>query len=75
MNEPNKTTFEDSIQQLEELIRRLEEGELPLAESLEAYKKGIGLFSHCHQLLQKAELEVKELTGTESGQPVLREFE
>jgi len=61
--------FDDALQQLEEIIRQLEAGNLPLEESIELYKKGMTLSTDCHQKLQKIEAEVVKLvdeTGTVS---------
>ena len=53
--------FDDALQQLEEIIRKLEAGNLPLEESIELYKKGMTLSTDCHKKLQKIEAEVVKL--------------
>lgn len=53
--------FDDALQQLEGIIRRLEAGNLPLEESIELYKEGMTLSTDCHQKLQKIEAEVVKL--------------
>ena len=69
------TTFEDAIGQLEALVKQMEAGQLPLAESLKAYEDGIGLIKHCHGLLKAGETKIIKLTGVdESGQPRLEPF-
>lgn len=69
------TTFEDAIGKLEELVRRMEAGQLPLAESLKAYEDGISLIKHCHGLLKTGEAKIIKLTGTdETGKPILEPF-
>jgi len=69
------TTFEDAIGKLEELVRRMEAGQLPLADSLKAYEDGIGLIKHCHGLLKTGEAKIIKLTGAdETGKPILEPF-
>jgi len=53
--------FDEALQQLEGIIRKLEAGNLPLEESIELYKDGMLLSTDCHQKLQKIEAEVVKL--------------
>ncbi|HQR41985.1 MAG TPA: exodeoxyribonuclease VII small subunit [Gemmatales bacterium] len=70
-----KTTFEDAIGQLESLVKQMEQGQLPLAESLAAYEEGIHLIKHCHGLLKEGEAKIIKLTGSdETGRPRLEPF-
>jgi exodeoxyribonuclease VII small subunit len=70
-----KTTFEEAIGQLETLVRQMEAGQLPLAESLQAYEDGISLIKHCHGLLKTGEARIIKLTGSdETGRPRLEPF-
>jgi exodeoxyribonuclease VII small subunit len=70
-----KTTFEDAIGQLETLVKQMEAGQLPLAESLQAYEDGISLIKHCHGLLKAGEARIIKLTGSdETGRPRLEPF-
>lgn len=55
-------TFEDALKQLEEIVKKLEAGELPLSESIVQYKLSMQLVQFCRRALDKAELEVRELT-------------
>jgi exodeoxyribonuclease VII small subunit len=74
--EPTKSpTFEEAIDRLEKIVRQMEAGQLPLAESLAAYEQGIGLIKHCHQMLKQGEQKIIELAGIdENGQPCLQPF-
>ncbi|MFN4293075.1 MAG: exodeoxyribonuclease VII small subunit [Thermoflexales bacterium] len=54
-------TFEQAFQQLEAIVAQLERGELPLDQSLELYAHGQRLVAHCAQLLDQAELRVREV--------------
>ncbi len=68
-------TFEESLLDLEQLVRELEEGRLGLDESLARYEQGVGLIKHCYQQLRQAEQRIVLLGGTdESGQPLLQPF-
>ena len=53
--------FEHSLDELEQLVTRMDGGELSLDESLASFERGIGLFRHCQQSLQQAELRVRLL--------------
>lgn len=54
--------FEQSMQSLEDLVARMETGELTLEESLAAYERGVGLYRHCQTALEQAELRVRLLS-------------
>jgi exodeoxyribonuclease VII small subunit len=53
--------FEQSLQQLEALIAKLERGELPLAESLALFEQGVALTRRCHASLAEARQRVEVL--------------
>ena len=53
--------FEDSLRELETIIKALESGELPLEKSMEAFEKGVVLVKECKSLLDKAEGKVNTL--------------
>lgn len=57
----NAQTFEQSLTRLEEVVARLEGGDLPLDEALERYEEGVKLVSRCRADLERAELKVKLL--------------
>ncbi|TCS74025.1 exodeoxyribonuclease VII small subunit [Sulfuritortus calidifontis] len=65
MSKTGKTTppkdFESALAELEGLVERMESGQLPLEESLAAYRRGIELTSYCQQKLNAAEQQVKLL--------------
>jgi exodeoxyribonuclease VII small subunit len=54
--------FERSLDELEQLVQRMEKGEMTLDESLQAYERGVALYRHCQGALQQAELRVKLLS-------------
>lgn len=59
--------FEQSITELEEIVRQLEKGELTLEESLKQFEKGINLARHCQNALNQAEQKIETLTTTDSN--------
>lgn len=61
-----KLTFEQSIQQLKEIVSRIEQGEIPLEDSLEQYERGMALIKHCRGVLQKAEKRIERISKEES---------
>jgi len=63
------TLFEDSLAELEQLISQLEQGDIPLEESLKAFERGVNLTRTCQQALQQAEQKVQillEKNGTQT---------
>lgn len=66
--------FEAAMTELETLVERLETGDLPLEESLQAFERGIALTRSCQSALKDAEQKVEVLLK-KAGQPVLQEFE
>lgn len=58
--------FEEALEELEALVTSMEEGELSLEESLQAFEKGIKLTRECQSALKKAEQKVQVLLD-ESG--------
>ena len=58
---PKENSFESKILELEELVRKVEEGEVTLEESKNIYKKGISIAKQCNDLLKETELEISEL--------------
>ena len=60
--------FEDSLQQLNEAVRRLESGDLALEEALQAFEEGIRQSRDCHRLLQKAEERIEMILKNEHGE-------
>lgn len=61
-NDVDKLTFEQAYQKLEETVQKLEAGDLPLAEALALYQRGMALAQHCGLQLDEAELSIQTLT-------------
>jgi exodeoxyribonuclease VII small subunit len=62
--------FEDALAKLEEIVRKMELGELTLDESLASFEEGIRLARLCSRKLDEAEKRVEQLTRSEEGEPV-----
>lgn len=56
-------SFEESLEQLERVVRELEDGQLGLSESLAHYEAGVRHLKHCHQALASAERKIELLTS------------
>jgi exodeoxyribonuclease VII small subunit len=70
---PNE--FEQSFQQLESIVRRLESEELPLDESLQLFEEGIRLSRFCHQRLAEVEKKIELILADAKGEPRVEPFE
>ena len=73
MNANNKS-FEENMQRLEQIVRAMERGDVPLEESLKLFREGTELIESCGKLLDEAELQVKKIATDAQGQPVEEEF-
>jgi exodeoxyribonuclease VII small subunit len=67
--------FESALTELEQVVDRLESGELSLEESLEAFEKGVGLVKYCNQKLNEVEKRVEILIKDKEGKLQLQSFE
>jgi exodeoxyribonuclease VII small subunit len=61
--------FERAIDELESIVKRLEEGKVPLEESVAIYERGEALKRRCEELLQQAEARVEKITLDAGGKP------
>ncbi len=66
--------FEDSLKKLEKIVAQLEEGELPLEESLKLFEEGVSLSAVCKQELDTAEGKVQMLVKQRDGSQKLEAF-
>ena len=74
MNQQNKD-FESSMQRLEQIVRSMERGDVPLEESLKLFKEGTELVQNCGKLLEEAQLQVKKIMTAPDGSPVEEDFD
>lgn len=69
------TGFEDSLSEVEQVVERLESGELSLDESLRQYEKGVQSLRRCFEYLRKAERKIELLVGfDDAGSPLTEDF-
>ena len=65
-----KLTFERAMEELETIVKRLEDGKVPLEESVTIYERGEALKRRCEDVLRQAEARVDKITTDASGRPV-----
>ncbi len=70
MSKDEAPPFEEALKQLEEIVQKLEKGELALEESLALYEQGIRLSRLCHAKLEEAEGKIEMLMKDARGEPV-----
>lgn len=61
--------FEEALAQLEDIVRRLERGDVALDESVAIYERGEALKKHCDTLLKRAEARIQKITLGADGRP------
>ena len=67
--------FEKKLSRLEEIVQKMEKGELALEESLKLFEEGVKLSRECHQRLNEAEAKVKMLVSIDDkGQATTQDF-
>ena len=64
-----KLTFEKALAELEQIVQRLERGDVPLEESVAIYERGEALKRRCEHLLRQAEARVEKIALDASGKP------
>jgi len=75
MTNDKTKSFESSLEQLELIVRELEQGELPLERSLELFEQGVKLSRECQERLNQAERRIEILMRDNQGRPATRPFE
>lgn len=63
-------SFEAALEQLEQIVQKLESGRAPLAESIAIYERGEALKAHCETLLRTAEARIEKITLSREGKAV-----
>ena len=75
MSTAKPKTFESSLEELERIVRELEQGELPLERSLELFEQGVALSRECQDRLNLAERRIEILMRDNQGRTTARPFE
>ena len=68
-------TFEEAYTQLETAVTALQDGQMPLERALQYYEEGMKLAQYCHELLQKAELRMQQLSVDEEDVLIVQPLE
>ena len=68
-------TFEQKMLRLEEIVAKLEKGDVPLSDSLALFEEGSHLLAACNEMLDTAEQKVVQLKKGSDGAPVELPFE
>ena len=68
-------SFEESMARLEQIVRGLEQGNVPLEESLKLFQEGTELVRSCGKLLDDAQLQIQKVMTAPDGSPVLEDFD
>ena len=54
-------SFEEALQELETIIKKMENGEVKLSDSVSLYERGIALKNHCEEVLKSAKLKIEKI--------------
>jgi exodeoxyribonuclease VII small subunit len=69
-----KLSFEEALEELENIVSKLEDGSINLEESIEEYTRGVHLKNHCETKLKEATLKVEQITIDKDGKFSTKEF-
>ena len=64
-NDIGELSFEEAITGLTDIVGKIEQGQIPLQDSLEQYERGMALIKHCRTILQKAEQRIEKIAKEE----------
>jgi len=70
-----KLNFEQAIKELGNIVGKIEQGEIPLQDSLAQYEKGMALIKHCRTILQKAEQRIEKISKEQTTEDRGRRME
>jgi len=59
----SKMSFEQTIKELTGIVSKIEQGQVPLQDSLEQYERGMALIKHCRGILSKAEKRIEKISA------------
>ncbi|MBA7712670.1 Exodeoxyribonuclease 7 small subunit [subsurface metagenome] len=66
-NDVGKLSFEEAIKELGNIVGRIEQGQIPLQDSLKQYERGMALIKHCRTILEKAEKRIEKISEEEKA--------
>ena len=67
-NDIGKMSFEEAIKKLTSIVGKIEQGQIPLQDSLKQYEKGMALIKHCKGILQKAEKRIEKISEEQKSE-------
>ena len=67
-------TFEESLARLDAIVKQMEQGNVPLADALGLFSEGTSLIKTCGEMLDRAEMQVVQLTKSADGTPAETEY-
>jgi exodeoxyribonuclease VII small subunit len=70
-----KLTFEQAIKELTSIVSQIEQGQIPLQDSLEQYERGMSLIKQCRAILQKAEKRIEKISKEGESEDSTQESE
>lgn len=66
----SQLSFEDALRALEDIVRKLESGDVPLDDSISLYERGEALRKHCQARLDAAQARIERIVQAPDGAPV-----
>ena len=66
----SQLSFEDALRALEDVVRKLESGDVPLEQSIDLYERGEQLRKHCQARLDSAQARIEKIVAGPDGKPV-----
>ena len=70
MSKKDTVNFESSLKKLEQIVAKLEDGDISLEDSVKSFEEGVGLVKECQKELQTAELKIKKLLDDGSSSEI-----
>ena len=64
----SKMSFEEAIKELTSIVGKIEQGQIPLQDSLKQYERGMALIKHCRGILQQAEKRIEKIATEEKSE-------
>ena len=64
----SKLSFEEAIKELTGIVGKIEQGEIPLQDSLTQYERGMALIKHCQDILRTAEKRIEKISQSEQSE-------
>jgi exodeoxyribonuclease VII small subunit len=74
-NDISRLGFEQAIRELGGIVQKIEQGEIPLQDSLSQYERGMALIKHCRGILQKAEKRIEKISEEQKSENRRRKTE